>query len=202
MVGLGLGMTVEDSVGGLSGIEGDSSFESDACFAMISVSKTGHHPPWRCNSGRTANIATRICRRIPRKRASALTNAPSVRTASRPGYTTYARTAAAALSRGRSGRQGNGGPAYRSKSTRLRPSGCTSPIVSTISLRIRRGFGKFRRGIADVTTPSFRGDAKHRTRNLGIPGLVLAHHPGMTNLTANAPVAMTDLATALFIPQA
>jgi hypothetical protein len=28
--------------------------------------------------------------------------------------------------------------------------------------------------------PSFRGDAKHRTRNLEIPGLVLAHHPGMT----------------------
>src|ERR1700686_1897737 len=30
--------------------------------------------------------------------------------------------------------------------------------------------------------PSFRGDAKHRTRNLEIPGLVLAHHPGMTKL--------------------
>src|ERR1700740_3255508 len=27
---------------------------------------------------------------------------------------------------------------------------------------------------------SFRGDAKHRTRNLEIPGLVLPHHPGMT----------------------
>ena len=27
---------------------------------------------------------------------------------------------------------------------------------------------------------SFRGDATHRTRNLEIPGLVLAHHPGMT----------------------
>jgi hypothetical protein len=24
------------------------------------------------------------------------------------------------------------------------------------------------------------GDAKHRTRNLEIPGLVLTHHPGMT----------------------
>jgi hypothetical protein len=31
-----------------------------------------------------------------------------------------------------------------------------------------------------IDTPSFRGDAKHRTRNLEIPGLVLAHHPGMT----------------------
>src|SRR5215217_6184452 len=28
--------------------------------------------------------------------------------------------------------------------------------------------------------PSFRGDAKHRTRNLEIQGLVLADHPGMT----------------------
>ena len=27
---------------------------------------------------------------------------------------------------------------------------------------------------------SFRGGAKRRTRNLEIPGLVLAHHPGMT----------------------
>jgi hypothetical protein len=31
-----------------------------------------------------------------------------------------------------------------------------------------------------IQTPSFRGDAKHRTRNLEIPGLVLAQHPGMT----------------------
>ena len=29
-------------------------------------------------------------------------------------------------------------------------------------------------------TPSYRGDAKHRTRKLEMPGLVLAHHPGMT----------------------
>jgi glutathione S-transferase len=32
---------------------------------------------------------------------------------------------------------------------------------------------------------SFRGDAKHRTRNLEIPGLVLAHHPGMTLVTVS-----------------
>jgi hypothetical protein len=31
-------------------------------------------------------------------------------------------------------------------------------------------------------TSSFRGDAKHRTRNLEIPGLVLTHHPGMTKI--------------------
>jgi hypothetical protein len=33
--------------------------------------------------------------------------------------------------------------------------------------------------------PSFRGDAKHRTRNLEIPGLVLTHHPGMTEQNQN-----------------
>jgi hypothetical protein len=33
-----------------------------------------------------------------------------------------------------------------------------------------------------MALPSFRGDAKHRTRNLEIPGLVLTHHPGMTAL--------------------
>jgi len=32
----------------------------------------------------------------------------------------------------------------------------------------------------DKETLSFRGDAKHRTRNLEIPGLVLSDHPGMT----------------------
>ncbi|HUN99460.1 MAG TPA: hypothetical protein VMU69_24910, partial [Bradyrhizobium sp.] len=41
--------------------------------------------------------------------------------------------------------------------------------------------------------PSFRGDAKHRTRNLEIPGLVLSHHPGMTAktqfLSPAAPIA-------------
>ena len=31
-----------------------------------------------------------------------------------------------------------------------------------------------------IQTPSFRGDAKHRTRNLEIPGLRLTAHPGMT----------------------
>ena len=33
---------------------------------------------------------------------------------------------------------------------------------------------------AELTYLSFRGDAKHRTRNLEMPGLVLTHHPGMT----------------------
>jgi hypothetical protein len=31
-----------------------------------------------------------------------------------------------------------------------------------------------------IQTPSFRGDAKHRARNLEIPGLALTRHPGMT----------------------
>jgi hypothetical protein len=43
-----------------------------------------HHErrSWRCNSGRTANIATRTCRRALRTRGSAPTNARSARTAS------------------------------------------------------------------------------------------------------------------------
>src|SRR4030088_1891413 len=32
----------------------------------------------------------------------------------------------------------------------------------------------------------FPGDAKHRTRNLEIPGLVLTHHPGMTEVEREA----------------
>src|SRR6476620_2376825 len=31
-----------------------------------------------------------------------------------------------------------------------------------------------------MASPSSRGDAKHRTRDLEIPGLVLTHHPGLT----------------------
>ena len=33
---------------------------------------------------------------------------------------------------------------------------------------------------------SFRGDAQHRTRNLEIPGLALARHPGMTGAITHA----------------
>jgi hypothetical protein len=39
--------------------------------------------------------------------------------------------------------------------------------------------------VSEFVATSFRGDAKHRTRNLEIPGLVLTHHPGMTNLQPN-----------------
>jgi hypothetical protein len=47
--------------------------------------------------------------------------------------------------------------------------------------------------------PSFRGDAKHRTRNLEIPGLVLTHHPGMTKSGINSfRTAMTALVSWLF----
>ena len=38
-------------------------------------------------------------------------------------------------------------------------------------------------GEGPAALSSFRGDAKHRTRNLEIPGLVLTHHPGMTFLS-------------------
>jgi hypothetical protein len=41
--------------------------------------------------------------------------------------------------------------------------------------------------IVRLLTPSFRSDAKHRTRNLEIPGLVLAHHPGRTESISRSP---------------
>ena len=69
---------------------------------------------WRCNFGRTANIATRTCRRTLRKRGSAPTNARSARIASTTSCTMSVRTAAAVLSGGRSGPPSNGGPAYAS----------------------------------------------------------------------------------------
>ena len=110
---------------------------------MIRLVSTDRRP-WRCNSGQTANIATRIFHRMLWKRASALTNAHSVRTASRTSCAMYARTAAAVLSRGRSGPQRNGALDCRLRSARRRTSGCISPIAWTISPRIRRSFGIFR----------------------------------------------------------
>jgi len=40
---------------------------------------------------------------------------------------------------------------------------------------------------AEDLSQSFRDDAQYRTRNLEIPGLVLAHHPGMTIFVASPP---------------
>ena len=63
--------------------------EGNSPFAFASICDDRCNPnherrPWRCNFDRTANIATRTCRRTRRRRASAPTNARSVRTASRP----------------------------------------------------------------------------------------------------------------------
>ena len=123
---------------------------------MIRASNQPTRPPWRCNSGRTANIATRTYRRLPRKRASALTSARSARTAPKTGFITSARTAAAVLSRGQSGRQRSGDLDYRLRSGRRRRSGCISPTVSTRSRSIRRAFGIFRQRNVEPT-PSLQG---------------------------------------------
>src|SRR6202035_2129543 len=58
---------------------------------------------------------------------------------------TSAQTAAADLSRGRSGRRGNGGRECRLQNTHHRASGCICRLASRISRRIRRGFVIFRR---------------------------------------------------------
>src|SRR5665647_2064775 len=52
-----------------------------------------------------------------------------------------------------------------------------------------------------ISKASFRGDAKHRTRNLEIPGLVLTHHPGMTEKWIASPLAL-PCANALSLSQA
>src|SRR6201992_1872369 len=57
--------------------------------------------------------------------------------------------------------------------------------------RMMQNSGGSCREKAMVCPPSFRGDAKHRTRNLEIPGLVLTHHPGMTEVDCFATLAMT-----------
>jgi hypothetical protein len=45
------------------------------------------------------------------------------------------------------------------------------------------GQRNFRFDFQTAACSSFRGDAKRRTRNPEIPGLVLTHHPGMTKNT-------------------
>jgi hypothetical protein len=134
---------------GASEIEGDSAFATDVEFAIVHNDSPMTGRPWRCNSGRTANIATRTCRRTRWRRASALTSAHSVRTAPRTNWATFAPTAAVVLSRGRSGRRKSGGLDYRLQSGRHRTSGCTCHILSTISLRIRHASGIFRRRIVE-----------------------------------------------------
>ena len=102
------------------------------------------HRSWRCNFGRTANIATRTCRRIQRRRAFAATSARSARTAPRNSIM-YARIAGADLRRGRSVPHGNGGRAFQWPSAHRRTNAYTSHIVLKISQRIRSGCETFRR---------------------------------------------------------
>ena len=119
-------------------------------FAIVHNDSPMTRRPWRCNFDQTANIATRTCRRLPRKRGSALTSARSVRIAPRTNSATSARTAAAVLSRGQSGRRKSGGLDYRSRSGRHRTSGCICHTVSTTSRSIRHGSGIFRPRIAEL----------------------------------------------------
>jgi hypothetical protein len=106
-------------------------------------------PAWRCNFGRTANIATRTCRLTRRKRAFVLSNARSAWTASRASCTMCARTAVAVLHRGRSGPRRSGVPACRSENIRHRRSVCIYRSVQMTSPRIPHGSGIFRRRSGD-----------------------------------------------------
>ena len=53
---------------------------------------------------------------------------------------------------------------------------------------------------AAIQTPSFRGDAQHRTRNLEIPGLRLTAHPGMTAMDLLAEPVIAPIHVARFPP--
>ena len=91
--------------GSVAQIEGNPSFglaaDHDLPMMHLRLHTLTQRRLWRCNSDRTANIATRTCRRMRRRRGSAPTNAPSVPIAWRTSCTTSARTAAAASRRGR-----------------------------------------------------------------------------------------------------
>jgi hypothetical protein len=110
--------------------------------------------PWRCNSGQTANTATRTFRHILRKRASAAMSARSARAASRPSCTMCARTAAAVLRRGRSVRRRNGVRDCASRRVRRRTNAYISNTALKISRRIRRASGILRLRIVELLSPS------------------------------------------------
>jgi hypothetical protein len=154
----------------LSEIEGNSSFKPGRGFAIIDPLHEDERP-WRCNSGQTANVATRIFRRIPRKPGSAAMSARSVRTASRANSAMSARTAAADLSRGRSGLRGNGAPARRLRKTRHPISACISNIVSTMSPRIPRASSISRPRSAELFLHRYYEGRRRRSNPiLVIPG--------------------------------
>jgi hypothetical protein len=177
-------------------IEGNSPFVFDVRFAIIRLVSGMMRQPWRCNSGRTANIATRIFRLTQRKRAFAVMNARSVRTASRTSSTTYARTAAAVSRRGRSGRPRNGVPGCARRRIHHRPSGCSLNTALTTSPSIRRGFGILRRKSGELPRPSLRGatgSAQSAARRQAprrsnpacvIPGWCVSTRPQMCNCTS------------------
>src|SRR5262249_26783958 len=99
---------------------------------------------WRWSSGPTANTATSIFRRHQRTRASAPTSARSAQTVWSRCCTTFARTAAEASCRGRSGRRENGGQGLAWANARLPPSAWRSLTAVTTSRRIRRASATFR----------------------------------------------------------
>src|SRR3954468_6785067 len=97
--------------------------------------------PWRCNSGPTANIATRIFRQIRWRLEFAAMSAHSVRIASRASSIMFARTAAAVSCHARSGRQGNGVRGYRWRSALPRRCACICRTATRTLPRIRLGSG-------------------------------------------------------------
>jgi hypothetical protein len=157
---------------------------------MIRLCSGITRPSCRCNSVRTANIATRTCRRIRWKRASALTSARSVRTAPRTGFITSARTVAAVLCRGQSGRPTSDGLDYRWRSGHRRASGCICLIVTTISRRFRRVFGIFRQMSVEPTRHC--EEPKRRSNPVLLPSLWIASRSLSSGAHSRDPLARND----------
>jgi len=139
---------------------------------------------WRCSFGRIANIATRTCRRTRRRRAFAPTNARSARIASRRNCTMSARTAAAALRRGRSGPRGNGGRGCQWRNGRRRTGGYICRSVTRRSRRIRRGSGIFHRRSGEKRGPQCHPPSLRAERSNPFLG---RHRTQMDCFVARAP---------------
>lgn len=96
-------------------------------------------PRWHCNFGRTASIATKICRQIQSTPAFARTSVRFVRIAPKPNSKTYARTAAAASCHAPFVRRPSGVKVCQWRNDRRRPPECIYRTVWKTSRPIRRG---------------------------------------------------------------
>ncbi len=98
-----------------------------------------------CSScARRANTATRLCRPIHSKRASARTNARSAQRALIRSWATSVQTVAADSFPGQSGQRRTGKATTSSARIRRAPGSSTGPLIQRLTQRFRRQSGLFR----------------------------------------------------------